>query len=237
MSNPREISVRRNPKSQCKQLYEEEILELAAKEGARPQAEGKGRRIGRIKRLYEDRLKAFTHEKAGRDGDMKIMQTAHEKKFYDEERRRRKLLVGMKRISPALRTTLHLMKLGCLATRDKAPKRGRNKQAEEEEMDSMCRRCGGEEETIEHLVKCKKNSNTAGRLLRALREFGSGQALESLVNLTMEDKEPDKTRALTIIAASLAEELVKGNGRVKWKGWLHKLERVAEGQAGRSKTS
>ena len=127
------------------------------------------------------------------------MKRTHEKKFNDEEMRRRKLLVGMKRISPALRTNLHLMKSGCLATRDKAPKRGRKKQAEEEEMNSMCRRCGEEEETIEHIVKCKKKSNTAGRLLRALREFGSGQALESLVNLTMEDKEPYKTRALTII--------------------------------------
>ena len=100
----------------------------------------------------------------------------------------------------------------------------------------MCRRCGGEEETIEHLMRCKKNRNTAGRLLRALGEFGSSQDLESLVNLTMDDKEPDKTRALTIIAASLTEELMKGNGRVKWKGWLQKLEQVAEGQAGRSKT-
>ena len=125
------------------------------------------------------------------------------------------------------------MKSGCLATRDKAPKRGRKTYAKEEETDFMCRRCGGEEETIEHLMRCKKNRNTAGRLLRALGEFGSSQDLESLVNLTMDDKEPDKTRALTIIAASLTEELMKGNGRVKWKGWLHKLERVAEGQAGR----
>ena len=78
----------------------------------------------------------------------------------------------------------------------------------------MCRRCGGEEETIAHLMRCKKNRNTAGRLLRALGKFGGNQP---------------------IIMASLSEELVKGNGRVKWKGWLNKLERVAEGQEGRSR--
>ena len=194
------------PRVTCKQLYEEEVLELAAKEGARPEAEGKDRRKGRIKRLYEERLKTFTNAQSGRDGELKMKRTAHEKYFNEEEMSRRSQLVGMKRISPAIRTSLHLMKSGCLATRDKAPKRGRKKQAkqakqaeqeDEEELTSMCRRCGDEEETIEHLVKCKKNSN---------------------------------------MAASLSEELVKGNGRVKWKGWLHKLERVAEGQAGRSRT-
>ena len=34
------------PKVTCKQLYEEEVLELAPKEGARPEAEGKDRRKG-----------------------------------------------------------------------------------------------------------------------------------------------------------------------------------------------
>ena len=38
------------------------------------------------------------------------------------------------------------------------------------------------------------------------------------------------------MAASLSKELVQGNGRVKWKGWLHRLERVAEGQRGSSRT-
>ena len=64
------------PVVMCK-LYEEEILELAAQEGARQDVERKGRRIGRIKRLYEERLKAFTHEKAGRDGERRMRRTAH----------------------------------------------------------------------------------------------------------------------------------------------------------------
>lgn len=156
-----------------------------------------------------------------------MKRTAHEKGFSEEEMMRTKLLVGMKRLSPALRTSLHLMKSGCLATRDKATKRGRKKNVEGEECDSMCRRCGGEEETIENLVRCRKNRNKAGRLLRALEEFGCNQSLSALFNLTLDDMEPEITRALTIIAASLSEDLVKGDGRIKCKGWLSKLERVA----------
>ena len=82
------------------QQYEEEILELAAQEGARQEEGRKGRRIGRIKRLYEERLKAFTHEKAGRDGERRMRRTAHENRFSEEGMTRRKLLVGMKRSAP-----------------------------------------------------------------------------------------------------------------------------------------
>ena len=60
-----------------------------------------------------------------------MRRTVHENRFSEEEITRRKLLVllvvGMKRLSPALRTSLHLMKTGCLATKDKAPSRGRKK--------------------------------------------------------------------------------------------------------------
>ena len=35
---------------------------------------------------------------------------------------------------------------------------------------------------------------------------------------------------LTIIAASMVEELVKGSGRVKWNAWREKLTRIIDGR-------
>ena len=77
------------PKVNCKQIYEPEMLELAAKEEARPEAEGRDKRIGRTKRIYEDELRDFTHEQEGGVGSRKQKRTAHEKQFSDEEMCRR----------------------------------------------------------------------------------------------------------------------------------------------------
>ena len=58
----------------------------------------------------------------------------------------------------------------------------------------------------------------------------------SLLNLTTEDNNTLKPRTLKIIAASLTKELVQGNGSAKWKGWLHRLERITKGQRGNNRT-
>ena len=71
-------------------LYEDRILKMAQKEEQEGRGDGVGKKAGRIKRLYRERLKEITHEKEdgdGREGRGKM--TSEDKKFNEEERAKR----------------------------------------------------------------------------------------------------------------------------------------------------
>ena len=91
-------------------LYEEEILELAKQE-AKAEEEDPSKKKKRVKLMYESRLRTFTHERESEEGQQKKKRTAHKQQFSEEEMKRRKQTVRMKKIKRNTRFELQLILL------------------------------------------------------------------------------------------------------------------------------